>query len=192
MTSSKDLPLAPEVMDQKPQPTEPIDPAVLEWAEALGIANMKQRDETAKWLKTQAASTLTVLLAGVGGSLAYAARIAQGAGGPVEWGAAAFCVWLMACSVALVLKCLMVDEFPAVWNEPANLAVPGFTVNQLREHEIANLQRRIRNAVTVNDTLARWLNRVRAAAVASPAAFLLGAGVATLARYLICTGSVST
>ena len=65
-------------------PDHPED--VLSRAEADGYENMKGRLETAQWIAGQAATTLTVLLAGIGGSLAYAVEALQGSAGHVEKG----------------------------------------------------------------------------------------------------------
>ena len=86
-------------------PSTPDEPAsdwtkVLTWAETAGIENLKARHETLSNIRKEAASTLTILLAGLGAALAYAAKVAEPyAAGPVTFGAAVLCVWLVALSL---------------------------------------------------------------------------------------------
>jgi hypothetical protein len=59
-------------------------PKTLEWAEKQGLESLKARFVTAELIAKEAQTALTVLLAGIGGSAAYAAQLfAPGTSGPI-------------------------------------------------------------------------------------------------------------
>jgi len=145
----------------------------LDWIEKIGTENMKLHHVSADNLAKDSATTLTVLLAGLGGSLAYAAKAFD------EWsslsaGASALTVWLSVLSFYLVKKCLMTTAIPQVYNEPRNFLDKNYTIHELREAELVNLQVRIDDAAKRNANLAKHLNRVRRLAIASPVVFATG------------------
>lgn len=143
-------------------------------AEEHGYQAMKGRHETATWISTQANLTLTLLLAAAGGSLAYAIKWLQGPGQPVELAAAVLCAYLVVLAVGLVVRCLMVEPIPAIWNEPASwLYDPGRGFDELRRLELANLQVRLHMARARNERTAKSLNVVRLLAAASPVVYLV-------------------
>jgi hypothetical protein len=154
-----------------------VDAAVLVWAEQCGIENLKGRAETAGRLAKEGATTLTVLLAGVGGSLAYAAKLLEPNAGPMAAAAAVMCAYLALLCVVLVVKCMLLRAFPAIYNEPLHLAQPGYELHTMRRVELANIAARIKQAMNHNDRTARWLNGVRLCAAASPLVFLAAVGI---------------
>jgi hypothetical protein len=150
---------------------------VLDWAEKQGLENMEQRHATAELLAKEAATTLTLLLAGLGGALAYGVKLLEpGGADAVEGGAALLCVYLAVLSVLLTFKCLLIGDIPAITNEPKNLAQRGYSFDALRAVELRNLQQRIDHAVQRNVQIAKLLNRFRVAAACSPLMFAVGAG----------------
>lgn len=154
-------------------------PAVLEWAEAQGVGNLKERLESKRWLHQEAATTLTICLAGMGGSLAYAAPLINATGvqgvQPLAWGAAALCVWLACVSVALIWFCLLARPVPMLHHEARPLAQQGYSLPALREVALGRLQERIEDARAVVERTAKALNTLRLAAAASPVVFVAGA-----------------
>lgn len=154
-------------------------PEVLAWAEANGLANLKERLDTIRWLRQEAATTLTICLAGMGGALAYAAPIvdavAMGRKDAMAWGAAAVCAWLAAISVMLIWACLLARPVPTLHNEALALAQRNYALMALREAELTNVQDRTNRAREEVERLAKTLNALRLAAAASPLIFLLGA-----------------
>ncbi|GGX11116.1 hypothetical protein GCM10007242_16460 [Pigmentiphaga litoralis] len=141
---------------------------VLDWAEKAAVENLKGRRENAEALAKECMTTLTVLLAGGTGALAFAANSLQTA---VSWygvGAAAFSVYLFAVATVLVWKPMRISELPALYNEPKHLYQPDFQLQQLREIELNNMQARIDAAVARNLSVGTLLNRIRLAAIASP------------------------
>ena len=153
---------------------------VREWAEKAGHENLRFRIESAGLLAAQAATTLTVVLAGLGGAMAYAVRVAEPHPGSVAVGAAVLCVHLAGVASLLVWKCMSVRAVPTPYNQPSYLLVPG-TLEQLRVGELANLEMRIRDVVALSMNRAVWLNRSRALAISSPLVFVAGA---VASRYL--------
>lgn len=154
---------------------------LLDWAEETGLENLKAHHQTADLLQKQAVTTLTVLLAGATGGLAYAIKGAEY--GSLWWaiGSAAFSFYLYLLCALTVFKTLTVKEFPMLHNEPRNLYQPEYSLNSIKEVEIENIQERIQQAVARNKLTAGWLNRIRYAAVASPLVFLITAVLVVLA-----------
>ena len=154
-------------------------PKTLEWIEKQGQESLKSRFATADLLAKEAQTTLTVLLAGVGGSTAYAAKIFESASpGSIAIGAAAVCAYLVALSVLLVLLCMMFQSYPALSQDPRNLMHPTYSLDEIREEEVKNLDDRIADAKKINDTRASRLNRFRIAAALSPVVFVVSAVLA--------------
>jgi len=156
---------------------------LFEWVENAAVENLKLHHHTADVLAKEAATTLTVLLAGVAGSLAYTAQaVEKNSWGWLSAGAAAFSAYLMIVSVFLLVKCMMVDELPAIHNEPKNLMHPEIEFDELRRYEFENMQGRINACALRNNRIATSLNRIRVAAVLSPLVFtVIAASWAVLA-----------
>lgn len=150
---------------------------LLDWVEKAAIENFKVQHQTADILAKEAATTLTVLLAGLGAGTAYAVRIVTGEiSGPLAYGAVAFTIYLLLLNVVLVLKCLMIQPIPSIFNEPKNLLNDLYTFNEIRQFQLKNMQEGIEEAGARNGRVARSLNRIRLAAVASPGWFLMAFG----------------
>lgn len=150
--------------------------ALLEWVEKTAIENMKAQHGCADILAKDAATTLTVFLAGMAGGLTYSAKALDT--GTWNWfsiGAGAFSAWFLVLSVLLVLKCLKVDAIPSIYNEPRNLYQPTYSLGDLKEAELRGIQQRIDASVARNAKVANWLNKLRLGAAASPAVFILSA-----------------
>lgn len=145
------------------------------WAEVEGYANLKDHIETAAVISAQAATTLTLLLAGLAGALAFAVKVFEPGAGPVAWGAATLCVYLTVLAAVLVARNLNLVEAPMLHNQPDSLLQPDANLEQLRMGELINLEERIREQQGLNNQRARSLNLVRRAAIASPAVFAAGA-----------------
>ena len=147
---------------------------LLDLAEKAGIENLKARIGSAEVLAKEAGNTITIVLAGMGGSLAYAVKLFEpGFVASSVWGAAAVCAWLALISGSLVTRCLLVGEIMPVYNEPKNLYQPALrlTVIEVREYELENIQARITQTIALNWYIAKWLNRLRQAAAATPLIF---------------------
>jgi hypothetical protein len=155
------------------------DADVRKWAFECGYGNLKARIESGAVLVSQAATTLTLLLAGVGGALAYAIRILEPGASPAAWGAAVVCAWLAILAAVLVARVINARNVPVLYNSPQNLLIPGAGIDQLQAGELQNLQARIDGQAAVNLLRADWLNRVRGGATLTPAVFAVAACVAS-------------
>ncbi|WP_434668008.1 hypothetical protein P5W99_36570 [Paraburkholderia sp. A3BS-1L] len=148
----------------------------IDWIEKLAIENLKAHHATADIIAKEAATTLTVLLAGAAGGLAYAGKALDSHSWSwFAFGAVAFTAWLTWLCYRCVKECLMIAPMPQIYNEPRNLEAPELTLNQLRESEIQGLQDRIDQAAKRNGELSNRMNRIRELAVASPLVFAISA-----------------
>lgn len=151
----------------------------LDWIERAGVSNMQGKHATAQWLAQQAGVTLTVLLAGAGGSLAYATKLMEPGATAAAWGAAWLCGYLAVLGLWLVVGCLLARPIGAVYNEPGNLlsdAAQKYSFDELRRGELQLLQKGIDEAFHRNERVARHLNAIRVCAALSPLVFAVAAG----------------
>lgn len=154
-------------------------PRTLEWIEGQAIESLKARFATAEIIAREAQTTLTVILAAVGGSAAYAAGIfGTEPATPVQIASAAVCLYLIVVAVSLVLACMMFQSYPALHQNPENLMHPAHSLNEIREEEVKNIGARIKEAAEINARRAGRLNNLRVATALSPFLF---AAVAALA-----------
>lgn len=147
-----------------------------EWIEKNGIENLKGRAATADMLAKEASTTLTVLLAGVGGSVAYAIKVAGDHSGAVVAGTFV-CVYLMVLSALLVYRCMMINPIPAVYSQPGGLLERikhDASFDEWREGELLNIEDRIIGATKRNEFVAKKLNLVRQLAICTPIVGLAG------------------
>lgn len=149
---------------------------LLDWAEKSGLENLNFRLQNAETLAKEAASTLTILLAGIGGALAFAVKgFEEAPPTPLAIGTAGLAIWLMITGCLLVVFCMLTTSLPALTNEPKNLYQKGFELNALREVELRNIQERITQTAARNHRVAAWLDRCRLLALASPLVFAISA-----------------
>lgn len=164
--------------------TSVFEPGELDWIEKHGLENLKGRVGTADILAKESATTLTVLLAGAGGALAYAAKLLDDGASRGTVAASAAAVWLTLLSILLVIRCLKIDAIPPVYNQPGQLLgrhVAGHTLDSWREAELKNIEARIDDACKRNDEVARRLNIVRMLATLTPVLAAMAAGL-----YIAC------
>lgn len=151
---------------------------LLDWAEKAGLENLRFRLQNAEALAKEAASTLTLLLAGTGGALAYAVKGFEAMPTPIAFGVAGLSAWLAIVGCVLVYFCMLTTDLPTPTNEPANLYQKQFDLAALREVELRNIQERIEQVTARNRRVAAWLDRSRLLALASPLIFTIVAAVA--------------
>lgn len=157
------------------------DAAHIDWAEKAGLENLKGRLATGDVLLTQANQLLTLLFAGVGGALVIGNKIFT-TPGPVEWGAMVSAMWLAVIAILLTLRCIATRWTQAPYNEPKHL-YPGpreYTLLELREFELDNIQERIQLMKTRNQSVAYWLDRCRYLTAATPLVYALGAYITAI------------
>jgi hypothetical protein len=156
--------------------TEEMMNDLLDYAEKAGAENLKFRLQNAETLAKEANSVLTILLAGIGGSMALAAKgFEQAPGLPSAMTVGVMCLsaWLTISAAMLVVFCMLSMDLPVPTNEPLNLYRPEFELDKIRVAELRNLDGRIKQATARNHRVAAWLDRIRLLAVASPIFFLL-------------------
>lgn len=147
---------------------------LLDWVEKQALENLRFRIQDADNLTKESNTTLTILLAGMGASLAYGIKLLDA--NSESWILLAvfmFSAYLLVLCMLLIFKCLKISAIPAPTNEPQNLYQVEFSLEALREVELKNLQERINETVRRNDMVATWLNRIRLLAVCSPIIFIL-------------------
>jgi hypothetical protein len=153
-------------------------PKTLEWIEKQAQESLKARFATAEIVAKETQTTLTVLLAGIGGSAAYAAKnFEPGPSGPVEVAAAVACIYLVVLAVILVTVCMMFKSYPAQHQNPENLLHPTYSIDEIREEEIKNIGIRIKEAAEINAKRAAHLNGIRLAIALSPLLFAVAAAL---------------
>ncbi|MBL7005120.1 MAG: hypothetical protein ISR69_13970 [Gammaproteobacteria bacterium] len=148
---------------------------LLDWVEAQAYENLKFRITCLENILKECNTTLTILLAGVGASAAYAFKMLD-SGSAEMWliaGIIGLCFYFLILSALLITKCIKIDEIQVPTNEPDNLYQPNFDIIKLREIELKNVQARINKAAARNLRVANWLNKIRMLILISPAAFLL-------------------
>jgi len=153
-----------------------FEPGEYEWIERNGIENLKARVATADTLAKEASTTLTVLLAGIGGSLAFAGKSLEGHVTYQTVAAITTCGWLVFLSATLVHFCMMVRPIPTVYSQPASLLqrkATGATFDDWRYGELLNIEDRIQEVIRRNQVVARKLNLVRSLAYLTPVAVLI-------------------
>ncbi|MES9830527.1 MAG: hypothetical protein ABW201_19915 [Candidatus Thiodiazotropha sp.] len=149
---------------------------LLTYAETAGMENLRFRIQNSEVLAKEAASTLAIILAGMGGSLAFAAKgLEQTTPSSFVFGAISLALWLMIVGGILVKFCILTQDLQAPTNEPANLYQTEYSIEEIRIAELKNIQSRIQKATTRNHKVAAWLDRCRLLSLASPLIFAIPA-----------------
>jgi hypothetical protein len=147
---------------------------LIDWVEAQAQENLKFRLSCLESIVKECNTTLTILLAGIGASAAYVFKLLETAK-PETWmlaGAISLCLYLLLLSAVLIFKCLKIDEIQVLTNEPENLYKKQYTLLEIREGELINVQQRINKARDRNLKTANWLNKIRLSMLASPIVFV--------------------
>lgn len=158
----------------------PFEPGEREWVEQAAFENMKSRRAAADKLTEHATGTLTILLAGLGGSLAYAIKILDGEFPVSSIAAFGAVCWLGYLAGRLVYGCLLSREIAAIYNDPGNLLMrPNAAASfvEWRYGEILNLNDRIAATAARNIQTGSRLDAIRLATAATPLVAILAAAV---------------
>jgi hypothetical protein len=170
--------------ETKAKPTPPKEWSYIEWAEKAAIENLRGRIANADSIGKEANTLVTLLLAGIGGSLAYAFKaFDDGSASPAACGAAAVAVWFAIVAAIVLWRCVMTRPLSALMNEPKNIYRPELQLSEvaIRQFELENLQLRIDETKERNRKVALWLDRGRLAAIATPLIFAIAVVVAVAA-----------
>lgn len=155
---------------------------LIDYAEKAGFDNLRERIEVATTLQREANTVMALLLTGAGVALAFAAHD-KGSSMGLTGAAIAVCLYLFGLAALLNGKCLGLIAYPACHNEPKNLNQPAYTLAQIRQWELENLQARIDQAIDINEQRSTWLNRCRYAAALTPIIASAGWGAAYLVAH---------
>lgn len=150
---------------------------LLDWVEKNALENLRFRLQNAETLAKDASATLTLVLAAMGGALAYAVKgLESGAINALITGTLFATTWLGVCAILIVIRCIQTRELVAPTNEPTNIFQPEYALADLRRVELKNIQDRIQEAMTRNRIVASWLDRCRLMLAFTPAVFSVGCG----------------
>ncbi|MBA1446614.1 MAG: hypothetical protein M3H12_07765 [Chromatiales bacterium] len=156
---------------------------LIDWVEQAALENIRFHLQVTETLAKEAASTLILLLAGMGGALAYAVKgFEQATLTSLAVGAGMLSAWLMVVGCLLVIKCLLSTWLYAPTNEPKNLYQKDYSLDEMHEAELRNMQVRIEQVIMRNHRVAAWLDRSRLLALASPVVFVIAAAFSWVAR----------
>lgn len=146
----------------------------IDWIEKQAAENLKFRLQVRETLAKEANNLLTILLAAIGAIVAFAIKnSSEEQITPLLMGAIAMTGWLMLIATILVLKCIMTSTLIPPGNEPKNLLLDGYTLEQIKKFELENVQNSIDQTALRNRNIAYWLDKARLSAVASPLIFIL-------------------
>lgn len=157
----------------------------IEWVEKQAAENLKFRLQVRETLAKEANNLLTILLAAIGAIVAYAIKNAsEWQTNPMLIGAIATTGWLMLIATILVMKCIMTSTLIPPGNEPKNLLLEAYALDQLKKFELENVQNSIDQTAYRNQGIAYWLDKTRLATVSSPLVFILALASATYLENL--------
>ena len=148
----------------------------IEWVEKQAAENLRFRLQNCEILAKEANSLLTILLTAIGAMVAYSIKTFPENSVPdLLLGAIITTIWLMLIAVILVVKCVVTSEITPTGNEPNNLLLDDYSLEEIRKFELDNVQESINKVSLRNKKTAYWLDLCRKAAIASPLLFILGA-----------------
>ena len=156
----------------------PSWPDRLKWAEENGLKNLQEKFTTADNMGKEAQTTLTYVLAGMGGTFAYVLPGLERKLDILLFGAIVLCVYFVLLGIYLVRKTFLITDYPSPYQEAENLLVrPDLSLDELRHGEILNMTERLKESQEWVERKTAAINRVRVALVLSPLAFLAGCAV---------------
>jgi len=146
----------------------------IDWIEKQAAENLKFRLQVRETLAKEANNLLAILLAAIGAMVAFAIENASEEQiTPLLIGAIFMTVWLMLIATILVFKCIVTSALIPPGNEPKNLLLDEYTLEQLKKFELENVQNSINQTASRNQKIAGWLDIARLSAVASPLIFIV-------------------
>lgn len=146
---------------------------LIDWVEAQAQENLKFRLSCLESIIKECNTTLTILLAGIGATAAYIFKLHPVSDTWMLAGTLSVCLYFLLLSGLLIIKCLQIDEIQVPTNEPENLYIKQYTLLEIREGELRNVQERINKAVARNLNTSDWLNKIRLLILASPLVFIV-------------------
>lgn len=149
-------------------------PERLKWAEEQGLKNLQEKFTTGDNMNKEAQTTLTYILTGMGGTLAFLIQGLERQLSAFLFGTIILCGWFTLLGIILVVRTLVIGEFPSPFQEPKNLlGDPEDDLDEVRLVEVGNIDERIEEAAKWNERKGKTINRIRAALLGSPFIFVL-------------------
>lgn len=156
----------------------------LKWAEEHGSKNLGEKFTTGDNMNKEAQTTLTYVLTAMGGTFAFAFQALSGDSGakdgirgvhlnPLIAGVAFMCLYFTLLGIFLVLRTMLIGEFPSPYQEPLNLTKDkDRTLDEVRDAEIRAITIRIAQANVWIGRKSRAINLARVLLVVSPVVFV--------------------
>lgn len=159
----------------------------LDWLEKAAIGNLSDHRATADYLQKEGVTTLTILLAGAAGGLAYSVKGVELGKLWLVIGSGAFSIYLFVLCALLVRKVLTIGPLFTIYNEPGKLNKKSLSLDEIREEELVQAQDRICHTINRNERVAAQLNLLRMLAISSPLVFIgCSCWVAVVAFLVSC------
>ena len=150
-------------------------PERLKWAEENGLKNLQEKFTTADNMGKEAQTTLTYVLAGMGGTFAYILPGLERKLDTLLFGTIVLCLYFVVLGIYLVRKTFFITDYPSPYQEAENLlARPDLSLDELRHGEILNMTDRLRRSQEWIERKTTVINHVRVALVLSPLPFVVG------------------
>ncbi len=150
----------------------------LKWAEEQGLKNLQEKFTTADNMSKEAQTTLTYVLAGMGGTFAYILQELDKPANVLLLGSIFLCVYFFVLGLYLAWKVFFISDYPSPYQEAQNLLDrPDLSLDEIRCGEIMNMKDRLDESKNWIKGKAMAINRVRLALVLSPLVFLVGCAV---------------
>ena len=147
----------------------------LKWAEESGLKNLAEKFTTADNMNKESQTTLTYVLAGMGGTFVYILPGLERSLDTLLFGAILLCLYFVALGIYLVRKTFFVGAYPSPYQEAENLLErPELSLDELRHGEILNMTERLKESQDWIAAKSEAINKVRVALVLSPVPFVLG------------------
>jgi hypothetical protein len=148
-------------------------PERLKWAEENGLKNLQEKFTTADNVGKEAQTTLTYVLAGMGGTFAYVLPGLERKLDTLLFGAIILCIYFVVLGIYLVRKTFLISDYPSPYQEAENLLErPDLSLDELRHGEILNMTARLAKSQEWIEKKVKAINRVRVALVLSPVPFV--------------------
>lgn len=158
-------------------------PDRLKWAEDNGLKNLQEKFTTADNMGKEAQTTLTYVLAGIGGTFVYILPGLERQLDVLLSGAIFLCLYFVCLGLYLARKAFFISDFPSPYQEAENLLErPDLPLDEVRHGEILNMTERLQESKIWIEGKARAINRVRLALILSPLAFVFGCALFKLLR----------
>lgn len=146
----------------------------IDWIERQAAENLKFRLQICETLAKDANTLLTILVTAIGAVVAYAIKNTENNNdNALLVGAIVMAAWLMVIAFVLVFKCIMTSEIIPIGNEPKNLNLENYTLEQIKGFELENVQISITHTAFRNQNTAFWLDKARLGLLVSPVIFIL-------------------